>query len=88
MRTRHAFTMVELLVVISIIVLLMGILIPSIGYMQGRADITKTQARLTAIAGAIGSYQGDTGRYPLQDVDTLPEHLTQLLVSDAAISDL
>lgn len=70
---RSAFTLVELLVVISIIVVLMGILVPAVGYMQDRAAITKTKARITQISGALTTYQTNQGRYPMQDGNMLPD---------------
>ena len=61
---RQAFTLLELLVVISIIIVLMGLLFPAF---RGVTDQTKrTQAKndLTQIVTAVNAFYTEYGRYP------------------------
>ncbi len=60
------FTLVELLVVISIIALLMGILLPSIGMAIKIAANTRTSARVAELAGGCNMYFTENGYYPGQ----------------------
>ena len=55
----RAFTLVELLVVISVIGLLMGILVPVLGKARGVANRTYCMANLRQIGVAIRSYLDD-----------------------------
>ena len=57
------FTLVELLVVISIICILMGILLPSLISAKGKAQITKCQNNLSQINKLIVSYVGENKGY-------------------------
>jgi len=54
--TQRAFTIIELLVVVSIIALLVGILLPAIGKAREQANLTKSQANLRQIAIAHQTY--------------------------------
>ncbi|MCP3902866.1 MAG: type II secretion system protein, partial [Planctomycetes bacterium] len=54
--TRKAFTVIELLVVVSIIALLVGILLPAIGKARDQARVTISQANLRNLATAHASY--------------------------------
>jgi prepilin-type N-terminal cleavage/methylation domain-containing protein len=56
MNTRHAFTIVELLVVVSIIALLIGILLPAIGKARDQARLTQSQANLRQLGEAHNTY--------------------------------
>ncbi|MCP3903846.1 MAG: type II secretion system protein [Planctomycetes bacterium] len=58
-RARPAFTVIELLVVVSIIALLMGILLPAIGRARAQARLTMSQANLRNLATAHASYAAE-----------------------------
>jgi prepilin-type N-terminal cleavage/methylation domain-containing protein len=64
---RRAFTLVELLIVIGILVLMMGILLPTIGRARKAAVRSALQADLQAIVTAISAYQADFGDIPRPD---------------------
>jgi type II secretion system protein G len=70
-----AFTLVELLVVISIIIILMGLLFPAFKGVQDQARKTQAKNDLTQIVTALNAYNTDYGVYPLdnskQGFDTL-----------------
>ena len=61
---RRAFTTIELLVVIGIIVALIGILIPVVGKVRESAKATDTAAWIQQLSGAIESYHTDFRAYP------------------------
>jgi len=61
---RSAFTLLELLVVIGIIVLLAAILVPVVSQVRMKGYVTTTQAQMQRIAGAIQAYYHDFKSYP------------------------
>ena len=63
-RRRHAFTLVEILVVIGIIVVLAGILVPLVGRSMRQAKQIRTAADLQSIATALEAFKADHGDYP------------------------
>ncbi|MCG8584445.1 MAG: type II secretion system GspH family protein [Pirellulales bacterium] len=66
-RSREGWTLVELLVVIAILSLIVGILLPTIGFVRNRAKRIDCQSRLRQIGLAMESYlASDEGRdrYP------------------------
>ena len=68
-RTTRAFTIVELLVVVSIIALLVGILLPAIGKARDQAKLTISQANLRNLGTAHASYSAEFGGRQLTYVD-------------------
>jgi prepilin-type N-terminal cleavage/methylation domain-containing protein len=61
---RRAFTLVELLVVISILAVLAGLILPAIASARARAKATRTKSDLQVIATALTAYKQDFGDCP------------------------
>jgi prepilin-type N-terminal cleavage/methylation domain-containing protein len=61
---RRGFTLVELLTVMAIIVLLAGLTIQTVGYVQKKAARSRAEAEIAAFGAALESYKADNGIYP------------------------
>jgi type II secretory pathway pseudopilin PulG len=61
---RYAFTIIELLIVIAIIIILAGLVISMVGYVQKKGARSRAEAEIAAISAALESYKADNGIYP------------------------
>jgi len=61
---RGGFTLVEVLVVVSVIILLLGVLFPAFTAIRRNQKIKRTAATVQALASGIDAYQNDYGIYP------------------------
>ena len=68
-RYNSAFTIIELLVVISIIIILAGLILSTVGYVQKKGARSRAEAEIAAMSAAVESYKADNGIYPT-DSDT------------------
>jgi prepilin-type N-terminal cleavage/methylation domain-containing protein len=69
---RRAFTLIEILVVIGILVLLAGILVPVVTKAMRASKRTKTAADLAVIQTALVAYKNDHGDIPRVYIQTQP----------------
>src|SRR5260370_3866834 len=66
-RTRavlRAFTIIELLVVITIIIILASLILSTVGYVQKKDARSRAEAEIAAMSAALASYKADNGIYP------------------------
>jgi general secretion pathway protein G len=71
-RAEGAFTVLELLVVISIIIVLAGLILGTMGYVQKKGARSRAEAEIAAMSAALESYKADNGIYPRSsDTDAL-----------------
>ncbi|MCC6545636.1 type II secretion system protein GspG [Candidatus Sumerlaeota bacterium] len=77
LRARHAFTLIELLIVVAIIAILAAIAVPNFLEAQTRSKVARTQADLRTMATAIEAYRVDNNSYPYVTglLQPLPERL-------------
>jgi prepilin-type N-terminal cleavage/methylation domain-containing protein len=62
---RHAaFTVVELLVVMAIILVLAGLILATSGYVQKKGARSRAEAEIAAMSAALENYKADNGIYP------------------------
>jgi general secretion pathway protein G len=63
-RNCRGFTLVELMIVVSIIGLLVGVLLVSVNTQRDKANRTRAAADIKEMDTALGIYQADNGFYP------------------------
>ncbi|MEY2489170.1 MAG: hypothetical protein QOC70_1112 [Verrucomicrobiota bacterium] len=63
-RTQSAFTVVELLIVIAIILVLAGLILATSGYVQTKSKRSRAEAEIAALSTALENYKADNGIYP------------------------
>lgn len=59
-----AFTILELLIVISIIIILAGLVLSVSSYVQDKGARSRAEAEIAAMSAALESYKADNGIYP------------------------
>ena len=59
-----AFTVLELLVVITIIVILAGLILATTGYVEKKGARSRAESEIAAMSAAMESYKADNGIYP------------------------
>lgn len=88
MRIKNAFTLVELLVVISVIGVLTGILLPNFVSSRERARDAKRKQDLADIKSALRMYYNDNQSYPpLGGLSAISPDYIQTLPIDPATED-
>src|SRR5439155_10625217 len=71
-RFNCAFTLIELIVLITVIVILTGLVLSTVGYAQKKGARARAETEIAAMSAACESYKADNGVYPSNsDTDTL-----------------
>jgi prepilin-type N-terminal cleavage/methylation domain-containing protein len=60
---RGAFTLIELIVVVTVIVILTGLVLSTVGYVQKKAARSRAETEIAAMSAALESYKADNGVY-------------------------
>jgi type II secretory pathway pseudopilin PulG len=61
---RGAFTLIELIVVIAIIIILVGLILSTVGYVQKKGARSRAETEIAAMSAACENYKADNGVYP------------------------
>jgi prepilin-type N-terminal cleavage/methylation domain-containing protein len=61
----RAFTLIELLTVMAVIVVLAGLTLMGAGYANKKAATSRAEAEIQALSAALESYKADQGTYPI-----------------------
>ena len=81
-RARAAFTIIELLIVMAIIIVLAGLIIGTSGYVQKKGARSRAEAEIAAFSAALESYKADNGIYPSDPTKTDSMNPTSAGVAD------
>ena len=61
---RRAFTLIELIVVVGIIIVLAGLVLSTFGYARKKGALARAETEIAAMSAAIENYKADNGIYP------------------------
>ncbi len=85
MNSKHAFTLIELLIVVAIISILAAIGASNYLEAQTRGKTARVKSDMRTLAGAIESYHVDNGAYPISAIgDMLLDHPLNVLTTPMA----
>ncbi len=60
----RAFTLIELIVVVAVIIILVGLVLSTVGYVQKKAARSRAETEIAAMSAAVENYKADNGIYP------------------------
>ena len=63
-KQRSAFTIIEVLIVMAIILVLAGLILATSGYVQNKGRRSRAEAEIAAKSAALENYKADNGIYP------------------------
>src|SRR3954467_5270992 len=63
-RAGAAFTLIELLIVMAIIIVLAGLILATSSYVSKKGQRSRAEAEIAAISAALENYKADNGVYP------------------------
>src|SRR5438552_14457716 len=63
-RGYNAFTLIELIVVVGVIIILTGLVLSTVGYARKKGARARAETEIAAISAACESYKADNGVYP------------------------
>ena len=63
-RRNNAFTLIELIVVIGVIIILTGLVLSTVGYARKKGARARAETEIAAMSAACESYKADNGIYP------------------------
>ena len=63
-RYNAAFTLIELIVVTAVIIILTGLVLSTVGYVQKKGARARAEIEIAAMSAACESYKADNGVYP------------------------
>jgi type II secretory pathway pseudopilin PulG len=75
-RFNGAFTLIELIVVITVIIILTGLVLSTVGYAQKKGARARAETEIAAISAACESYKADNGVYPRGQSTSVPPNGT------------
>src|SRR3954454_23578649 len=79
-RRYNAFTLIELIVVVSIIAILSALVLSTVGYARKKAARARAETEMAAMSAACESYKADNAVYPR---DPIPNTATDKLNAKA-----
>jgi general secretion pathway protein G len=87
-RYNAAFTLIELIVVTAVIIILTGLVLSTVGYVQKKGARARAETEIAAMSAACESYKADNGVYPKDatTTDTLDAKATINMASYQAAS--
>ena len=75
-RYNAAFTLIELIVVTAVIIILTGLVLSTVGYVQKKGARARAETEIAAMSAACESYKADNGIYPRETADANDRYLT------------
>src|SRR5207247_3390378 len=63
-RVSSAFTLIELIVVTTVIIILTGLVLSTVGYVQKKGARARAETEIAAMSAASERYKADNGIYP------------------------
>src|SRR5436305_5912146 len=64
----NAFTLIELVVVVGLILVLTGLVLSTVGYARKKGARARAETEIAAMSAALESYKADNGVYPSNSV--------------------
>src|SRR5438445_10621229 len=79
-RRYNAFTLIELIVVVTVITILAGLVLSTVGYARKKGARARAETEIAAMSAACESYKADNGVYP-RDTNNTTDNLAALTAS-------